>query len=278
MKHHIRTLWLSDIHLGTRNCKSTELLELLDYYKADVIYLVGDIIDMWQLKRTTKWWTSDHTEVIRKLLSKAKKGSKIIYVIGNHDEFLREFLDLHPHMFDNVSFVDEDVYMRADGRRLWIVHGDKYDIIIKHQKWIAVLGSIGYNFLLVLNTMLSKVRTHFGYPYWSLSQTIKHKVKDAVKYIGRFETILLRECKKENYDGVICGHIHRAVLLVDANTGAQYWNCGDFVESCSAIIEENDGTMRIIEWWNNKPFNGESGGRSTTLFESKPLIVEQNWA
>lgn len=245
-KHHVRTLWLSDIHLGTKDCQYELLFEVLDYYKCDTIYLVGDIIDGWQLKRTTRHWCQGHTDIIRKLMSKARKGTKIRYITGNHDEFLRKFDDLKLRILANISIVDEDIYTCLDGRRLWIIHGDKYDVVVKYQRWIAVLGSIGYDILLSLNTIINKVRARFGHKYWSLSRAVKSSVKDAVNYISHFEEALSNECKKRNYDGVVCGHIHHATLRNDY--GTQYWNCGDFVESCSGIIEEENGAMKVVQW------------------------------
>lgn len=250
-KEHIRTLWLSDIHLGFSGCQAHLLLEVLDHYKCDNIYLIGDIIDGWQLKRTTRGWTQEHTDVIGKLLSKARKGTHITYVTGNHDEFLRKFTDIHLQLFGNINIVDEDTYICRNGRRLWLTHGDKYDVVVKYHKWVAILGSIGYGILVALNTIVNQIRRKFRLKYWSLSKTIKSSVKDAIKFISDYEELLMHECKQRNFDGVICGHIHSAALRIK-DSGLQYWNCGDFVESCTGIIEEQDGVMKVVQWNTDK--------------------------
>ncbi len=237
-----RTLFLSDIHLGTRGCQADMLLEFLKLHDADTIYLVGDIVDGWRLQ--TRWyWPQSHNDVVQKLLRKARKGTRIVYVPGNHDEFLRSYYGAH---FGGVEVKEHDIHETADGRRMLVIHGDQYDMVVRHAKWLAHLGDWAYTFALGLNTVFNLVRRKLGFGYWSLSAWAKMKVKNAVNFIGTFEETLCNEAKKFNVDGVICGHIHHAEM--HDKFGISYLNTGDWVESCTAIAESRDGTFELIRW------------------------------
>lgn len=238
-KQKVRTLWISDVHLGTRDCQAEHLSRFLKSYQADRIYLVGDIIDGWKM-RGGMYWPQAHTNVIRRLLTMSKRGTEVIYVTGNHDEFLRRYSRL---VLGNIQLVDQAEHLTADGRRLLVIHGDQFDVITRYHRWLAFLGDSAYEFTLTLNRWLNHWRAHYGYGYWSLSAYLKHKVKSAVSFISDFEQAIARECVKGGFQGVVCGHIHHAeIRQVD---GIEYMNCGDWVESCTALIEHWDGSIEL---------------------------------
>ena len=239
---HYRTLWISDIHLGTSGCQARYLLDFLKHNESDTLYLVGDIIDGWQLRKGW-YWPQSHNDVVQKLLRKARKGTRVIYVPGNHDSMARQFMGL---AFGDIEVADEVVHVTADGRRFLITHGDLFDGVMQHARWLAYLGDSGYTMILTLNRWFNGLRTRMGYPYWSLSQYIKHKVKNAVSFITAFEKVMTDEARRRNCDGVICGHIHKAeIRTID---GLVYCNDGDWVESLTALAETADGTLEIIHW------------------------------
>lgn len=254
-----RSLWISDVHLGTEFCKAEYLEQFLKSYQCDTLYLVGDIVDAWALK-SRFYWPQSHTNVVRKILTKSKRGTKVVYVTGNHDEFLRKFVDFELNI-GNISVVNEAIHETADGRQLLITHGDQFDIITRYHKWIAFAGDRGYDYLLVMNRHMNKLRQRMGMPYWSLSAYVKHKVKMAVNFISEFEDALAYECRKRGLDGVVCGHIHHAE--VRDIEGVTYYNCGDWVESCTALAEREDGSMEIIHWADHLGREKETG--STVL-------------
>src|SRR5579883_231067 len=231
--HHYRAIWISDIHLGTRGCKAAFLLDFLRHTDSEYLYLVGDIVDGWRLRRSW-YWHQLHNDVIQKLLRKARKGTKVTYVPGNHDEMLRDYLDLH---FGGVYVTGEAMHETADGKRLLIIHGDAFDGVVRYARWLAFLGDRAYNVALVLNHWFNKLRLALGYPYWSLSAFLKHKVKNAVNYIGDFENAVSAEAKRRGADGVVCGHIHKAEMR--EIEGVLYCNDGDWVESCTALVEDD---------------------------------------
>ncbi len=239
---HLRTLFLSDIHLGTSGCQADLLLEFLRDHDAEKIYLVGDIVDGWRLRRNW-YWPQSHNDVVQKLLRKARKGAEIIYIPGNHDEFLRGYFGSH---FGGVEVRDTDIHETADGKRLLVIHGDQFDIVVRHAKWLAHLGDWAYEAALWSNTWLNAARRTVGLPYWSMSKWAKSRVKNAVNFIGEFERVLAHEAHKAGTDGVICGHIHTAVI--GEREGVTYVNTGDWVESCTAIGETHDGRLYLIEW------------------------------
>lgn len=242
LQKHYRTIFLSDIHLGAKGCQADLLLEFLRIHDAETLFLVGDIIDGWRLKKG--WhWPQAHNGVVQKLLRKARKGTKIVYTPGNHDEFLRSYLGVH---FGGVEVVERKIHETADGRRLLVIHGDQFDVVVRHARWLAYFGDWAYVSALWINTWVNKIRRKLGFPYWSLSAWAKLKVKNAVNFIGAFEEALCNEAKRAGVDGVVCGHIHQAAM--HSEFGIDYLNTGDWVESCTAIVEHHDGRMEIIRW------------------------------
>lgn len=241
-KTHFRSIFISDLHLGTPGCQSEALLVFLKNYTCDNLYLVGDIVDGWQLRR--KWyWPQSHNDVIQKLLRKARKGCKVVFIPGNHDEFGRQYLD---HSFGGIEVRDEAVHVTADGKKLWVIHGDYFDGVIQCAKWLAYVGDSLYEFTLKLNRYLNQLRARLGMPYWSLSAYLKLKVKKAVNFISDFEVAVANEARKLGYQGVVCGHIHHAEIRdID---GILYCNDGDWVESCSALVEHADGRLKILKF------------------------------
>jgi UDP-2,3-diacylglucosamine pyrophosphatase LpxH len=237
-----RSLFISDLHLGTKGAQAEALLEFLREHDAETIYLVGDIIDGWRL-RSSWYWPQTHNDVIQKLLRKARKGTRIVYVPGNHDEFLREFCGLH---FGEIEIAETTIHDAADGRRYLILHGDAFDLVVRHARWLAFLGDWAYVAALAISTRITIVRRRLGFTYWSLSAWAKARVKNAVNFIGRFEETLAAEAKRHGVDGVICGHIHSAAMRDFG--GFTYINTGDWVESCTAVVEHRDGRMEIIRW------------------------------
>ncbi len=241
-RRHYRSIWISDVHLGMHACQAELLVDFLKHTKSDYFYLVGDIIDLWEMRRDF-YWKESHTHVLQHFLKRARKTKETYYVIGNHDEFFRGMLDIY---FDKVKLVDEVVHTTADGKCMLVTHGDKYDVIVMRYKWLAKLGSAAYDSLLWMNTHFNRIRRWMKLPYWSLSAAIKHKVKKAVEFIGNFEHALAKEAKKRGMDGVICGHIHHAEIKdID---DVLYCNDGDWVESCTALVEHEDGRLEIIDW------------------------------
>ena len=240
-----RAIWISDIHLGTRGCKAEFLLDFLRCNDARTIYLVGDIVDGWRLRKSW-YWPQTHNDIVQKLLRKVRHGTRVVYVPGNHDEWLRDYSLLQ---FGGVEVLEEAVHVTADGRRLLIIHGDHYDLIVKNARWLALLGDGAYTLALWVNHHFNKMRRAFGYDYWSLSAFLKLKVKNAVQYIGSFADALADEARRRDFDGVVCGHIHHAEIR-DLG-GVLYCNDGDWVESCTALVEHFDGRLAIIRWAEN---------------------------
>jgi UDP-2,3-diacylglucosamine pyrophosphatase LpxH len=237
-----RALFISDVHLGTKGCQAERLLDFLRDYDADTIFLVGDIVDGWALKGGW-YWPQPHNDVVQKLLRKARKGARIVYVPGNHDEVLRDFYGTH---FGGIEVVKDAIHMGADGKRYLVTHGDQFDLVVQNARWLALLGDKAYDTAISANRIFNAVRRRLGFPYWSLSRWLKLKVKNAVSYIGNFEKTLAAEAERFRADGVICGHIHHPTIHDDF--GVRYINCGDWVESCTAIVEHMDGTFEIITW------------------------------
>jgi UDP-2,3-diacylglucosamine pyrophosphatase LpxH len=243
-----RSIWISDTHLGTRTCKAEYLLDFLKHTESKNLYLIGDIIDFWSLKNGW-YWPKLHNQVIQTIMEKAAKDTEVIYVPGNHDEWFRDYLGL---LFGGVRITADPVHSTADGRRFLIIHGDEFDSIVKHSRWLAVLGSGAYDFLLYANRWVNYFRRKLGFPYWSLAAYLKHKVKNAVNFISNFEQALAHEARKRGVDGVICGHIHRATI--ENIDGIVYCNDGDWVESCTALVERHDGSLAILHWADESVF------------------------
>jgi UDP-2,3-diacylglucosamine pyrophosphatase LpxH len=237
-----RSIFISDFHLGTKTCRAADLLDFLKNHDAMYIYLVGDIVDGWELKKNW-YWSQLHNDVIQKILRKARKGAIIKYLPGNHDAFARQFIDLH---FGGIAVTDRALHPTADGRTLLVMHGDEFDGVVTQSRWLASMGSSAYIFAVKLNYVYNLIRRRLGYPYWSLSAWLKHKVKNAFTYIDTFERTLAGEAKRLQADGVVCGHIHRASMR--ECDGVMYYNSGDWVESCTALVEHHDGTMELVTW------------------------------
>ncbi|WP_273505422.1 UDP-2,3-diacylglucosamine diphosphatase [Fulvimarina manganoxydans] len=239
---HFRTLFISDVHLGSKAAQAELLVDFLRVHDAETIYLVGDIVDGWRLKRS--WhWPQLHNDVVQKLLRKARKGSRIVYIPGNHDEFLRDFPGQH---FGGVEVRQNDIHTTADGRKFLVMHGDEFDVVVRNARIIAYLGDWAYDAAIAINVIFNKARRRLGFPYWSFSSWAKLKVKNAVNFIGAFEKALAAEAERHGCDGVICGHIHHAEMR-ELN-GVEYVNTGDWVESCTAVAERYDGTLELVRW------------------------------
>ena len=253
-----RAVFVSDIHLGTAGCQAKPLLDFLKHHPSDNLYLVGDIIDGWQLRR--RWfWPQAHNDVVQKLLRRARKGCRVVFIPGNHDEFARAFVG---HQFGGIEVHADTVHTTADGRKLWVTHGDYFDAVIQRAKWLAYTGDYAYEFTLRMNRHLNHLRARLGLPYWSLSAYLKHKVKMALNYVTDFEKAVAQEARHRGHDGVVCGHIHRAEMrTID---GTLYCNDGDWVESRTALVEHMDGQLELVVW-------GDTPGVPTTALLPAPL-------
>ncbi|MFO1152465.1 MAG: UDP-2,3-diacylglucosamine diphosphatase [Rhodospirillales bacterium] len=237
-----RSIWISDVHLGTRGCNAIRLLDFLRSTESQYLYLVGDIVDVWRMRRSW-YWRQEHNDVIQKILRKARKGTRVIYIPGNHDESFRDFAG---HRFGRVAVLREAIHVTAAGERYLVMHGDQFDGIVRYAKWLAHTGDHAYSFALTANLWFNRLRRVLGFPYWSLSAYLKHKVKNAVEFISRYEHAIVAEARRRGVDGVICGHIHTAQMReVD---GIRYCNDGDWVESCTALVEHIDGRLEILLW------------------------------
>lgn len=258
----VRSIFLSDIHLGTRACKAERLLDFLREHEAEHLYLIGDIIDFWSMSRGIHWSRAQNT-VIQKILRRARHGEKVVFIPGNHDEALREY---HGTTFGDIEVVNECVHETADGRRFLLIHGDEFDQVTRYHKWVAVLGDIAYNALVRANGVFSWIRRRLGRPgYWSLAGYAKRRVKKALEFIFDFEDSVIRNVRDRGLDGVICGHIHWAAIK--EIRGLAYVNCGDWVDSCTAVVEHHDGRLELIDW------DGEIAEAPLEL--SPPLLAAQ---
>jgi UDP-2,3-diacylglucosamine pyrophosphatase LpxH len=237
----VRSVWISDVHLGTAGCQAGPLLDFLRTLECQTLYLVGDIIDGWQLRRSW-YWPQAHNDVVQKILRMARKGTKVIFVPGNHDEFARRYV---AHNFGGVDVMEDCIHVCADGRRLWVTHGDLFDGVIQCAKWLAYVGDAAYEFTLKVNRWFNSLRARLGLPYWSLSKYAKLKVKRAVSYVSDFEVAVAREAAKRGVQGVVCGHIHHAEIREIG--GVLYCNDGDWVESLTALVEHADGRLEIVD-------------------------------
>ena len=252
-----RALFISDVHLGARGSQANLLIDFLRHNDADVIYLVGDIIDGWQLRRGW-YWPQHHNDLVQKILRKVRKGTQVIYLPGNHDEFLRDYFGTH---LGGIEVMDQTIHTAADGKRFLVIHGDSFDVVVMHARWLAHLGDWAYDATLYLNRWVNLVRRKLGLTYWSLSAWAKFKVKKAVNFIGAFEEALSTEARRQKVDGVICGHIHHA--SIHDMHGVAYMNCGDWVESCTALVENYDGRFEILRWTAVKSTEDEAAAPAT---------------
>lgn len=245
----VRSIFISDVHLGTRACQAERLLDFMRSYASENVFLVGDIVDFWAMRRNIVWTPAQNT-VVQKILRRARHGEKVLFIPGNHDEALRDYLDIS---FGDIEICGEYVHTLADGRRFLLLHGDEFDQVTRHHRWIAILGDVAYGALVKLNTALSFVRRRFGMQcYWSLAGYAKRRVKKTLQFIFDFEDTALRAAHQRGLDGIICGHIHFAVIR-EREDGMVYVNCGDWVDSCTAIVEHLDGTLELISWGGMQP-------------------------
>ena len=243
----VRALFISDLHLGMRAAQVTRLTDFLMGHDADTIYLVGDVVDGWRLAKS--WhWPAEYHRLAEQFIAKALAGTRVVVLPGNHDEFLREYLGTY---FGEVEFVDRTIHTTAQGKTYLVIHGDQFDIVVAHAKWLAHVGDWAYRAALRLNTLVNWIRRRLGLTYWSLSAWAKHKVKNAVSIIGRFEEALSLEARESGVDGVICGHIHYADM--HERLGVHYVNTGDWVESCTAIVETPEGVLELVRWSDPPP-------------------------
>jgi UDP-2,3-diacylglucosamine pyrophosphatase LpxH len=241
-KRKYRTVWISDIHLGTRGCNAELLVSFLRSIDTETLYLVGDIIDGWRLKKGW-YWPDMHNEVMRRILKMAHRGTRVVFICGNHDEMLRPYAGL---TFGGVELLLEAVHETADGRRLLVVHGDAFDAVVLYHRWLAVLGDKAYEWMMRVNVAFNAIRRQFHLPYWSLSAYLKKRVKNAVQYIGRYEEAVAHAAVERGMDGIVCGHIHSAEIR--EMDGVTYYNDGDWVESCTALVEDFSGVMSLVDW------------------------------
>ena len=237
-----RTVFISDVHLGTKGCQAELLLDFIRHIDCDTLYLVGDIVDGWKLR--SGWhWPQSHNDVVQKILRMARKGVRVVYVPGNHDDRIRDFIGIH---FGGVVVARDAIHETADGRRFLVLHGDEFDGVVQHAKWLAFVGDYAYRALIAANTLFNRARRRMGFGYWSLSAFMKTRVKNALQFVENFEAAVADEARRRGVDGVICGHIHKAEMRdID---GIAYINDGDWVESCSALVEHEDGRLEILEW------------------------------
>lgn len=237
----VRAAWVSDLHLGTRCSNAAAFLDFLREHEIGTLYIVGDLIDVWQLRRGI-YWPQEHNDVIQKILRAARKGTRVIYIPGNHDEFVAGFFG----HYGNITIEKQAIHTTATGRRILVIHGHELDAVVQNARWLAFAGDLGYQFLLSLNPAINFVRRLFGRPYWSLSAYAKKRVKDAVSFIGEYEKAIVRYAADYEVDGVLCGHIHSAAIRQFGDVA--YYNCGDWVESCSALLEDLDGEIRLVSY------------------------------
>jgi UDP-2,3-diacylglucosamine pyrophosphatase LpxH len=241
-RRRFRTIWISDIHLGTKGCNAPLLIDFLDHTDSETMYLVGDIIDGWRLKKKV-YWPPEHNDIVWRILKRAKRGTRIVYIPGNHDEMIRPFAGMN---FGGVEIQRAAFHETADGRRLMVLHGDEFDAIMLAHRWLAFVGDALYHLMMGLSRWVNVARRAFGLPYWSLSKVAKHKVKNAVEFISKYEELVARAAAERGVDGVVCGHIHTAEIR--AFDGIEYYNDGDWVEGCTALVEHFDGRMELLHW------------------------------
>src|SRR5215831_9733336 len=263
-----RAAWISDTHLGTRGCNATALLDFLRETDFDTLYVVGDLIDIWSLRRAI-YWPQQHNDVIQKILRKARKGARVIYIPGNHDELVTSFCGV----YGNIEIAERAIHMTASGERILIIHGHELDTVVQNVKWLALAGDLGYQFLLSLNPLINFVRRRFGLGYWSLSAYAKRTVKDAVSFIGKFEAAVAHYAERYHVDAVLCGHIHSAAIR-EFGTVA-YYNCGDWVESCTALVEGDDGMIGLVNY-HSPSADGRAIAPTTDSVQPNALVAKSS--
>lgn len=241
-RHQVRTAFISDLHLGTRDCRADLLLDFLHSVQMETLVLVGDIVDMWSLRRQLHW-PQTHNDVLRSILARAHAGTRVIYVPGNHDQKMRDF---HGHRFGQLELHREYVHQTARGLRLLVTHGDGFDGAVKYPGWLTALGSGMYDVMLATNRHFNTMRQLFGYPYWSLAAHLKQRVGNALEYVQRFESAAAYAAQRRGFDGIVCGHIHRPDMR--SLHGVLYCNDGDWVENCTALVEDHSGELELWDW------------------------------
>lgn len=241
-RRRFRTIWISDIHLGTRGCNAEMLIDFLDHVDSETMYLVGDIIDGWRLRKKF-YWPASHNDILWRFMKRSKRGTRVVYIPGNHDEMFRQFTGMS---FGGVEIRRKAIHETVDGRTLLVIHGDEFDTVMLAHRWLAFVGDWAYVNLMRLNAVVNAVRHLFKLPYWSLSKMAKTRVKNAVEFISRYEDVVAYEAGARGVDGVVCGHIHNAEMR-DIG-GVSYYNDGDWVEGCTALVEHFDGRMEILHW------------------------------
>lgn len=241
-----KSIWISDTHLGSKECKAQYLLDFLSTTECDNLFLLGDIIDIWSYRKN-KFWPQKHTDIIRTILDKARKGTSVIYIPGNHDEMIKDYAG---SMFGEIKITERHIHTTVDGKKLLLLHGDEFDHLIQYSRIVCAFGDMSYTVLLKLNQVINIIRRVFGIPYWSFSSYLKSRVKGAKAHIDRFESIVTLEAKREQVDGVVCGHIHHAEMCV--RDGILYCNDGDWVENCTSLVEHHDGRLSILHWTEQK--------------------------
>src|ERR1043166_4042181 len=255
-----RAGWISDAHLGTRGANAGALPAFLREHDFETLYVVGDLIYIWSMRRG-RYWPQQHNDVIQKILRKARKGTRVVYIPGNHDELVSDFSG----SYGNIDIRPSAIHVTATGQRILVIHGHELDTVVQNVKWLALLGDVGYQFLLSLNPLINFFRRRFGLGYWSLSAYAKKRVKDAVSFIGRFEEEVARYATKYHVDAVLCGHIHSAAIREIGNV--TYYNCGDWVESCTALVEQYDGTLELVTY---PAFSNQDRGK---IVSSAPIFA-----
>ncbi len=246
LRRSYRTIWISDVHLGTKGCNAELLIDFLDNVDSETMYLVGDIIDGWRLKKKF-YWPAAHNDIVWRIMKRARRGTRVVYIPGNHDEMFRQFTGMN---FGGIEIRRAAFHDTADGRRLMVLHGDEFDAVMLSHRWLAFVGDHAYHLMMKLNLVVNAARKALGKPYWSLSKAAKHKVKNAVEFIGKYEEVVARAAGERGVDGVVCGHIHTAEFRMFEHHGraVEYWNDGDWVEGCNALVEHHDGRMEILHW------------------------------
>ncbi len=245
-RRRFRTIWISDVHLGTKGCNAALLIDFLDSTDSETMYLVGDIIDGWRLKKKL-FWPPAHNDIVWRILKRARRGTRVVYVPGNHDEIVRQFCGLN---FGGVEILRAAFHTTADGRRLLVLHGDEFDAVMLAHRWLAFVGDALYHVMMGMSGWVNRARRALGLPYWSLSKAAKHKVKNAVEFISKYEETVARAAGERGVDGVVCGHIHTAEIRTFTHAGRaiEYYNDGDWVEGCTALVEHFDGRMELLHW------------------------------
>jgi UDP-2,3-diacylglucosamine pyrophosphatase LpxH len=261
-----RSGWISDAHLGTRGCNAAALLDFLRENDFDTLYIVGDLVDIWSLRRGI-YWPQQHNDVIQKILRKSRKGTHVIYIPGNHDELVTDFCGT----YGNIQIKQTAIHVTASGERILVIHGHELDAVVQNVKWLAFAGDLGYQFLLSLNPLINFVRRRFGLGYWSLSAYAKRRVKDAVSFIGKFEAAVAHYAERYRVDAVLCGHIHSAAIREFGKV--TYYNCGDWVESCTALVEGADGILSLV---NYHPFSAIRDEMRMTNVELMSRVLDNS--